>query len=104
MDEKFWHKVRLGNNTRIAVKGKGSVRMVVNGIIPVITHVYYIPELKNNLLNIRQLQEKGLIITIQNNRCNVVHPKRSPIMEVNMSGNRMFVLTATMGAETTTCF
>ncbi|KAJ1429972.1 Zinc finger, CCHC-type [Sesbania bispinosa] len=73
LDENFRHKVKLGNDTRIAVMGKG------------------------------QLQEKGLIITIQNNKCNVVHPKRGLTMEVNMSGNRMFVMTATMGAETTTC-
>jgi len=104
LDENFRHNVRLGNDTHIAVKGKGSVWMVVNEIIHVITHVYYVLELKNNLLSIGLLQEKGLIITIQNNRCNVVHPKKGPVMEVNMSGNRMFVLIATMGAETTTCF
>ena len=64
LDENFRHKVRLSNDTRIAMKGKGSVRMVGNGIIHVITHVYYVPELKNNLLSIGQLQEKGLITTI----------------------------------------
>nr|KYP74877.1 Retrovirus-related Pol polyprotein from transposon TNT 1-94 [Cajanus cajan] len=102
LDENFRHKVKLGNDTCIAVMGKGSVRMLVNGIIHVITHVYYVPELKNNLLSIWQLQEKGLSITIQNKKCNVVHSERGLIMEVRMSANRMFVLTATMRVET--CF
>jgi len=29
--------------------------MVINGITHVISQVYYVPELKNNLLSIRQL-------------------------------------------------
>jgi len=36
------------------VKGKDNVWMVVNGIIHVVTHVYYVLELKNNLLSLRQ--------------------------------------------------
>lgn len=77
--------------------------MVVKGITHVITHVYYVLELDNNLLSIGQLQEKGLIITIQNNKCNVVHPKRALIMEVHMSTNKIFVLSAYIASATTTC-
>ena len=40
--------------------------MNVNGVTHVISHVYYVPKLKNNLLSIRQLQEKDLSILIQN--------------------------------------
>ena len=59
LNESFKQTVKLGNDSRIAVMGKGSVRMQVNGIVQVISNVYYIPELKNNLLSIGQLQEEG---------------------------------------------
>jgi len=96
LDEDFWHKVKLGNDTCLAVMGKGNIRIVVSGVTHMISHVYYVPELINNLLSLGQLQEKGLSIHIQNNKCIVVHPERGQIMEVNMSSNRMFMLTATM--------
>lgn len=52
LDESFRHTVKLGNDSRMAVIGKGNVRIQVNGFTRVISNVYYIPELKNNLLSI----------------------------------------------------
>ena len=75
-----------------------------NGITHVISLVYYVPELKNNLLSIGQLQEKGLTVTIQNNKCIVIYPKRGTIMEVSMSSSRMFVLTTTRASTDAACF
>lgn len=48
LDEGFKHIVNLGNDNRMAVIGKGNVRMQVNRFTQVISNVYYIPELKNN--------------------------------------------------------
>ena len=59
-----------------------------------ITEVNYIPELKSNLISIRQLQEKGMDISIQSGNCNIYHPMRGLIMQTNMSANKMFVLLA----------
>jgi hypothetical protein len=55
LDEKFQHSVKLGNNTKMDVMGKGSVKLLLNGVNHVITKVYYIPDLRNNLLSIGQL-------------------------------------------------
>ncbi|XP_068344091.1 uncharacterized protein [Pyrus communis] len=55
LDETFRKSVKLGNNSSLAVLGKGNVRIEVNGIMQVITGVFYLPDLKNNLLSIRQL-------------------------------------------------
>ena len=68
LDESFRQSVKLGNNSNMAVKGKGNVRFQSNGISQTITGVFYIPELKNNLLSIGQLQEKGLVILFQHGR------------------------------------
>ena len=52
LDEKFQHSVKLGNNTKMDVMGKGSVKLLLDGVNHVVVEVYYIPELRNNLLSI----------------------------------------------------
>lgn len=96
LDEGFKQTVKLGNDTRMAVVAKGSVRFQVNGMTQVISNVFYIPELKSNLLSIGQLQEKGLAILIEQGTCKIYHPKRGLIIRTNMSRNRMFYLLASI--------
>lgn len=62
MEEGFCRIVKLGNDTTMNVVAKGSIRVQMNGITQVISDVYFIPELKNKLLSLGQLQEKGLAI------------------------------------------
>jgi len=88
--------VRLGNDSTLAVIGKGSVRIEINGTSYVISDVYYVPELKTNLLSLGQLQEKGFSILIQNGMCKVFHPKHGLILQTKMQGNKMFHLTASL--------
>ena len=92
IDESFGHSVKLGNNARMAVEGKGTIKVKVNGLIQVIQDVYYVPELSNNLLSMGQLQERNLAILIQNKSCKVYHPSRGIIIETQMSANRMFAI------------
>lgn len=58
LDESFRHSVKLGNDSKMMVMGKGSIRLQAEGRFHIIIAVFYIPELKNNLLSIGQLQEK----------------------------------------------
>ena len=95
--------VKLGNDTRMAVVAKGRIRVQLNGITLVISYVYYILELKNNLLSIGQLQEKGLAILIQDGTCKVFHPRRGLIMQTDMRGSRMFYLLASIGSKNSIC-
>lgn len=94
LDENFKHSVKLGNNTRMDVIGKGDVKLLINGVNHIITEVYYVPELKNNLLSIGQLQEKGLAILIEEGVCKIFHPYKGLIIQTDMSTNRMFILFA----------
>lgn len=94
LGEGFKHSVHLGNISKMVVEGKGKIRIEVKGITQVITDVYYIPQLTNNLLSIRQLQEKQLKFIIENGKCRVYHRQRGPIMETEMTMNRMFVIYA----------
>ena len=74
--------------------GKWRVKLLLNGINHAVSEVYYVPELKNNLLTIGQLQEEGLTILIQGGVCKIYHPYKGLIIETNMSANRMFILFA----------
>lgn len=103
LEEGFNRSVKLGNDTRMSVVGKGSVKLQVNGAIQVIPEVYYVPELKNNLLSLGQLQERGLAILIRDGTCKVYHPKKGAIMETNMSRNRMFFILTSKLQKNTMC-
>ncbi|KAM1393925.1 hypothetical protein ACFX2F_030029 [Malus domestica] len=70
----------------------------------VITGVFYVPALKNNLLSIGQLQEKGLAILIKHGRCKIYHPERGLIMETIMAANRMFIIVAQHQLSVQACF
>ncbi|RDX99790.1 hypothetical protein CR513_17108, partial [Mucuna pruriens] len=65
LDENFQHTVKLGNDTRIAVMGKGSVRLNINGVI----HTYV--DLSNQFQAVtRVLVEKEAGVSIKCLRTN----------------------------------
>jgi hypothetical protein len=91
-DESFRESVRLGNDSKMAVMGKGNVRLNIEGKIHVISDVYYLPGLSNNLLSIGQLQQKGLTIVFRKDFCKVYHDEeKGLIMSTKMAANRMYV-------------
>lgn len=92
MDEDFKHTVKLGNGKKMEVTGKGNVKLLMNNVSYTIRDVYYIPELKNNLLSLGQLQEKDLTIIIRRGVCKIFHDEKGLLAESKMSSNRMFML------------
>ena len=92
LDEEFKQMVKLGDNTRISVVGKGTVKLFLNGVCYIIAEVFHVPELKNNLLSIGQLQERGLAILIKSNKCNIYHPTKGLIIQTDITTNRMFII------------
>ena len=94
LNENFRQIVKLWNNSKMTVMGKGNVRLKVNGLSHVVTEVFFVPDLKNNLLSIRQLQEKGLAILIKHDLCKIYHPTKGLFIQTAMSANRMFILLA----------
>ncbi|KAA8547170.1 hypothetical protein F0562_003621 [Nyssa sinensis] len=104
LDESFKQQVKLRNNSRIIVKGRGNVRLQLNGFNHVLTAVFYVPELKNNLLSIGQLQEKGLAILIHGELCKIYHLDKGLIIQTAMSENRIFTLLANTEEKKEVCF
>jgi hypothetical protein len=89
-DCNFKESVKMGNNSSLSVHGRGRIRIEVNGIYHVITDVFFVPELKNSLLSIGQLMEKGLVVTMQQGKCKIFHPVKGLIIETAMTHNRLF--------------
>jgi transposase InsO family protein len=90
----------------MTVFGKGRVRLHLNDSNFVITDVFYVPELKNNLLSIGQLQKRGFAILIQSGKCHIYHPQRGLIIQSEMTASKMFLLLANFQPkkEKNTCF
>jgi hypothetical protein len=70
------------------------LKLLIGGIIQVITNVYYLPGHRNNLLSIGQLQQKNLTIVFKHDTCKVYHDERSMIMSTQKSTNRMLIIFA----------
>ena len=74
--------------------GKGNVKLHLNGFNHVISEVFYVIELNNNLLSSGQLQEKGPVVLIHAGMCKIYHPDNGLIVQANMAANKMFILRA----------
>ncbi|KAL6278790.1 hypothetical protein ACE6H2_022391 [Prunus campanulata] len=60
LDESFRSTVRFGDNSAISVMGKGNISIwIKDNTTQTISSVFYVPDLKSNLLSVGQLQEKG---------------------------------------------
>ncbi|KAH0659852.1 hypothetical protein KY289_028600 [Solanum tuberosum] len=67
LDESYRDSVKFGNDSKVAVTGKGHVTIQTKRDIPqIISDVLYVLELTSNLLSLGQLQEKGYEIVIKN--------------------------------------
>ncbi|KAI9194330.1 hypothetical protein LWI28_005134 [Acer negundo] len=104
LDKEFQQSVKLRNNSKIDVLGKGNIRLHIAGVTKIITDVFHIPELRNNLLSVGQLQERGVAILIQHGVCRVYHPNKGLIMQTTMSANRMFIVLAKALPNAPNCF
>lgn len=80
LDEDYRVSVRLGDHSRVKVMGKGTVKMQICGRTQIFSDVYWIPELKSNLLSIGQIQEKGLAILFKENQSKIYHDEKGLLM------------------------
>nr|XP_027186747.1 uncharacterized protein LOC113784669 [Cicer arietinum] len=81
LDETFRHSVNLENDARMMVHGNGNIKLKINYLIQIIKDVFYVTDLSNNLLSIRQLQERKLKIVIKDNTCKIYHSTKGLIMD-----------------------
>ncbi|KAM7489607.1 hypothetical protein LguiB_027091 [Lonicera macranthoides] len=93
LNENFCSTISFGDSSIVEVMGKGDISITTrNGFVEIISNVFYVPDLKSNLLSAGQLQDKGYVITIQKGACEIYDPLRGAIAIVPMSSNRLFPL------------
>ncbi|KAJ0081690.1 hypothetical protein Patl1_09751 [Pistacia atlantica] len=67
LDTKVMGHVRFGDESKVKIKGKGTILFEAkNGSHKILPNVYYILEMKSNILSIGQLMENGCKITMEN--------------------------------------
>ena len=85
--------VSFGDASKVEVKGKGEISFSrKEGRQGKIEDVYFVPDLKNNILSLGQLLEKGYSIFMEKKIMFLKDKNGSTIAQIEMSQNRMFKL------------
>jgi hypothetical protein len=85
--------VSFGDAFEMEVKGKENVKFLQkNERFRMIENVYFIPEMKSNILSVGQLMEKGFKIFMKNQTLHLKDIQGRQIARVEMRENRMFKL------------
>ena len=86
LDKTVIYKVRIGNETHIAVKGKGTIAIEGNTGLKLIYDVLCVPEINQNLLSVTQLLEKGHKVLFEDKNCVIKDKKGIKVFKVQMKG------------------
>ena len=85
--------VAFGEESKVAVKGRGNILIQMkNGKHQFISNVYYVLNMKSNILSLGKLLEKGYDIRLKDNNLSIRDSRSNFIAKVSMSRNRMFIL------------
>ena len=74
------------------VTEKSGVKLTLHGVCYTINNVYLVPELKNNLLSVGQLQENEAAVLFKDGVCSICHPHKGKMAESIMSANLLLIL------------
>jgi len=85
--------VTFGDSTKVPIKGKGKICFSQkDGKIGTMKDVYYVPDLKNNILSIGRLLEKGFSIFMKDQMLHLKDKSGRMFARVERTKNRMFKL------------
>ncbi|GJV39898.1 zinc finger, CCHC-type containing protein [Tanacetum coccineum] len=98
IDRKISGRIRFGDGSYVEIKGRGSILLECkNKEQRVIPNVYYIPNLKSNILSLGQLTENGCKIIMQNNILLLYGQDQKLLMRVERSRNRLYKINLKIG-------
>lgn len=91
INESITGKVKFGDDSRIDIKGKGSIEFVdMNGEHRVMYDVYYILDLKSNIISLGQATEAGCDIRLRGD-CLTMHDRDGKLLcNATRSPNRLY--------------
>lgn len=84
-------KVRFGDNSRINIKGKGTISFIdMNGESRKMMEVYFIPDLKSNIISLGQAIEAEFDIRIRGEHLTMHDSHGKLLVKANRSKNRLY--------------
>jgi sarcosine oxidase delta subunit len=93
MDTSIKSEITLGDDSQVKSLGKGIVYVLSKQNQKKDIHdVYYVPNLKHNLISVGQLMEHGYDVLFKGSTCLILDksPSRKLIAKIQMTKNRMF--------------
>ncbi|GJY99628.1 zinc finger, CCHC-type containing protein [Tanacetum coccineum] len=91
IDESIIGRVRFGDGSYVKIKGRGSILLGCrNHEQKIVSDVYYIPNLKSNILSLGQLTEIGCKIIMDGNKLTLYDKNKKLLIKVERSKNRLY--------------
>lgn len=91
LDEGVTGKVRFGDDSRVDIKGKGSIRFVFDGgEEKIFKNVYYITGLRSNIVSLGQATEAGCEVRMKDNELVLVDRLGHMMVKTTRSRNRLY--------------
>lgn len=91
LDETVSGKVRFGDDSRIDIKGKGSILFCCkNGDHKVLSDVYYIPNLRSNIISLGQATESGCDVRMKEGYLTLHDKNGNLITKATRAQNRLY--------------
>ena len=93
-DEKIKGMVKFGDDSRIEIQGKGSIRFLLkNGDKKVLNNVYFIPDLKSNIISLGQTTEAGCEVHMKDDHLIQYDRNENLVVKTKRSKNRLYRVT-----------
>ena len=91
LDERITGRVRFGDDSRIDIKGRGSIRFIFDGgEKKILKDVYYIPGLRSNIISLGQATEAGCEVRMKDKELHL-HDRMGHLMvKTTRSPNRLY--------------
>ncbi|KAL1333643.1 hypothetical protein AAHE18_11G116100 [Arachis hypogaea] len=90
--------VHFGDESKVEINGKWTILLELkNGSHNILSNVYYIPKMRNNILSIGQLMENSCKIVMEDRYLWLRDKNGNLIAKVSMTKNRMFLLNMRSG-------
>ncbi|XP_022570911.2 uncharacterized protein LOC106407057 [Brassica napus] len=91
IDETITGKVRFGDDSRIDIKGKGSILFISqDGKRKILADVYFIPALKSNIISLGQATESGCDVRMKENYLTLHDKDGNMIVKASRARNRLY--------------
>ena len=101
LNENIKGKVKFGDGSYVDINGKGSILFEAKtGEQKLLKDIYYIPELKSNILSLGQATEQGCEVRMRDNYLTLRDPSGRLLVKVLRSPNRLYKISLQAGKPT----